>query len=83
MTCRSHILHAFAVAAMLAGAAFAQEEGERKVSAAERLRSLPKLATACDGLVWWRAFLRLSNVGESGLTCWERQLHGRRHNRAH
>ena len=51
MTCRSHILHAFAVAAMLAGAAFAQEEGERKMSAAERLRSLPKLATACDGLV--------------------------------
>ncbi len=51
MTCRSHILHAFAVAAMLAGAAFAQEEGERKMSAAQRLRSLPKLATACDGLV--------------------------------
>jgi hypothetical protein len=51
MTCRSHILHAFAVAAMLAGAAFAQEEGERKMSAAERLRRLPKLATACDGLV--------------------------------
>ena len=51
MTCRSHILHAFAVAAILAGAAFAQEEGERKMSAAERLRSLPKLATACDGLV--------------------------------
>ena len=51
MTCRSHILHAFAVAAMLAGAAFAQEEGERKMSAAERLRNLPKLATACDGLV--------------------------------
>ena len=51
MTCRSHILHAFAVAAMLAGAAFAQEEGERKMSVAERLRSLPKLATACDGLV--------------------------------
>ena len=51
MTCRSHILHAFAVAAMLAGAAFAQEEGGRKMSAAERLRSLPKLATACDGLV--------------------------------
>ena len=51
MTCRPHILHAFAVAAMLAGAAFAQEEGERKMSAAERLRSLPKLATACDGLV--------------------------------
>jgi len=51
MTCRFHILHAFAVAAMLAGTAFAQEEGERKMSAAERLRSLPKLATACDGLV--------------------------------
>ena len=51
MTCRSHILHAFAVAAMLAGTAFAQEEGGRKMSAAERLRSLPKLATACDGLV--------------------------------
>ena len=51
MTCRSHILHAFAVAAMLAGAAFAQDEGERKMSAAERLRRLPKLATACDGLV--------------------------------
>ena len=48
MTCRSHILHAFAVAAMLAGAAFAQEEGERKMSAAERLRRLPKLATSCS-----------------------------------
>ncbi len=51
MTCRSHILHAFAVAAMLAGAAFAQDEGAQSMSVAERVRNLPKLATACDGLV--------------------------------
>ena len=49
MTCRSHILHAFAVAAMLAGAAFAQDEDQ--VSVATRVRNLPRLVTACDGLV--------------------------------
>ena len=51
MTCRSHILHAFAVAAMLAGAAFAQEEEALKIPMSERVRLMPKLATACDGLV--------------------------------
>ena len=51
MTCSRNILRAFAVAALLAGAAFAQDEEGGKVSMAERLRSLPKLATACEGLV--------------------------------
>ena len=51
MTCRSHILHAFAVAVMLTGAAFAQQGADEKVSLASRVRSLPRLATACDGLV--------------------------------
>ena len=51
MTCRSHILHAFAAAVMLTGAAFAQQGADEKVSLASRVRSLPRLATACDGLV--------------------------------
>jgi hypothetical protein len=51
MTCRSHILHAFAAAVMLTGAAFAQQGANEKVSLASRVRSLPRLATACDGLV--------------------------------
>jgi len=51
MTCRSHILHAFAAAVLLTGAAFAQEEEPLKIPVSERVRNLPKLATACDGLV--------------------------------
>ncbi len=51
MTCRSHILHAFAAAVLLTGAAFAQEEEPLKIPVSERVRNLPKLAAACDGLV--------------------------------
>ena len=51
MTCRASIVRAFAAAVLLTGAAFAQEEEALKVPMAERVRSLPKLATACDGLV--------------------------------
>ena len=51
MTCRVSIARAFAAAVLLTGAAFAQEEEALKVPMAERVRSLPKLATACDGLV--------------------------------
>ncbi len=43
------IFRAFAAAVLLTGAAFAQEEG--RPSMAARVRNLPKLATACDGLV--------------------------------
>ena len=47
MTYRPSILWAFAAAVLLTGAAFAQEEDTPK----SRVRNLPKLATACDGLV--------------------------------
>lgn len=51
MTFRAAIFRAFAAAVLLTGAAFAQEKGDEKVSMSERVRSLPRLATACDGLV--------------------------------
>lgn len=51
MTCRAAIFRAFAAAVLLTGAAFAQEEEGLKIPVAERVRRLPKLATACDGLV--------------------------------
>lgn len=51
MTSRAAIFRAFAAAVLLTGAAFAQEEESQKISTAERVRNLPKLATACDGLV--------------------------------
>ena len=51
MTSRAAIFRAFAAAVLLTGAAFAQEEEALKVPTAERVRNLPKLATACDGLV--------------------------------
>ena len=51
MISRDAIFRAFAAAVLLTGAAFAQEEEAPKVPMAERVRSLPKLATACDGLV--------------------------------
>ncbi len=50
MTRRFHMTLAIAVAAMLAGAAFAQKEA-LAVPMSERVRNMPKLATACDGLV--------------------------------
>ena len=51
MTFRAAIARAFAAAVLLTGAAFAQEEAALKVPMSERVRSLPKLATACEGLV--------------------------------
>ena len=51
MTFRAAIARAFAAAVLLTGAAFAQEEAELKVPMSERVRNLPKLATACEGLV--------------------------------
>lgn len=45
------ILRAFAAAVLLTGAAFAQEEEALKIPVSERVRNMPKLATACDGLV--------------------------------
>ena len=52
MTCRAAMFRAFAAAVLLTGAAFAQEEEAKEdIPVATRIRSLPKLATACDGLV--------------------------------
>ena len=51
MTSRADILLSFAAAVLLTGAAFAQEEESLKVPMSERVRNMPKLATACDGLV--------------------------------
>ena len=51
MTSRATILRAFAAAVLLTGAAFAQEEEALKIPMSERVRLMPKLATACDGLV--------------------------------
>ena len=52
MTFRAAIVWAFAAPVLLTRAAFAQqEEAELKVPMSERVRNLPKLATACDGLV--------------------------------
>ena len=45
------IFRAFAAAVLLTGAAFAQEEEALKIPMSERVRLMPKLATACDGLV--------------------------------
>ena len=52
MTSRAAIFRAFAAAVLLTGAAFAQEEeAKENIPVATRIRRLPKLATACDGLV--------------------------------
>lgn len=51
MISRAAILRAFAAAVLLTGAAFAQEEEALKIPMSERVRLMPKLATACDGLV--------------------------------
>ena len=51
MTFRAAILRTFAAAVLLTGAAFAQDEEALKVPMSERVRLMPKLATACDGLV--------------------------------
>ena len=51
MTHPGSIVRAFAAAVLLTGAAFAQEEEPLKIPVSERIRNLPKLATACDGLV--------------------------------
>lgn len=51
MTFRAAIPRAFAAAVLLTGAAFAQDEEALKVPMSERVRLMPKLATACDGLV--------------------------------
>ena len=51
MTFRAAIPRAVAAAVLLTGAAFAQEEEALKVPMSERVRNMPKLATACDGLV--------------------------------
>lgn len=50
MTGGSYILRTAAAAVLLTGAAFAQD-GENGPPVAARVRNLPKLATACDGLV--------------------------------
>ena len=51
MTFRAAIPRTFAAAVLLTGAAFAQDEEALKVPMSERVRLMPKLATACDGLV--------------------------------
>jgi len=51
MMSRADIFRTFAAAVMMTGAAFAQQGSNENVSMATRVRNLPKLATACDGLV--------------------------------